>query len=158
MALNVEVRTVDPQPIISITKRVKVDELNDHIWNSLATLYAGLEAQGEKPVGAPFGLYHGPINGEDDGPIEVCVPVRRRPATQGEVTARELPGGRVASVLLRGDQCEFPAVLEGYDVTHDWIQQNGYEPADSPREIWHSEPGEDGRMEIAWPFHERGQI
>ncbi len=159
MPLEVHVRTVDPQPIISITQRVRVDQLDRHIRDSLATLGAHLEAAGETPAGAPFGIYHGPVNAEDDGPMEVCIPVRRMLAASGAITARELAGGRVASVTLRGEQCEFPAVLEGYDAGHDWITQNGYEPAEAPREIWYSAPGEDSHrdnhMEVAWLFRER---
>ena len=91
--------------------------------------------------------------------MEVCIPVRRMLPAKGEIMARELDGGRVASVTLHGEQCEFPAVLEGYDAGHDWITQNGYEQAESPREIWYSVPGEDSegenRMEVAWLFRER---
>ena len=159
MPLEVQVRTVDPQPIISITKRVRVDKLDRHIRDSLATLVARVEAEGETAAGAPFGIYHGGVNTEDDGPMEVCVPVRRMLATGGEIAARELDGGRVAYVTMRGEQCEFPAVLEAYDAAHDWITQNGYEPAEPPREIWYSAPGEDSHgdnhMEVAWLFRER---
>ncbi|HSH82377.1 MAG TPA: MerR family transcriptional regulator [Herpetosiphonaceae bacterium] len=162
MPLEVQVRTVDPQPIISITKRVRVDKLDRHIWDSLATLVAELEAAGETSAGAPFGIYHGPVNAEDDGPMEVCIPVRRLIARSGGIAARELAGGRVAYVTMRGEQCEFPAVLEGYDAVHDWITQNGYEPAESPREIWYSAPGEDSHgdnhMEVAWLFRERQSV
>ena len=31
---------------------------------------------------------------------------------------------------------------------------NGYEVLESPREIWHSEPGEEAKMEVAWLFKE----
>ena len=66
--------------------------------------------------------------------------------------AGELPGGHVASVVMHGDQCEFPAILQGYDAVYDWIRVNGYEPNGAAREIWHSSPGPDARMEIAVPF------
>lgn len=101
-------------------------------------------------------LNPGPINHEEDGPLEVCVPLRQPIAASGEASASELPGGRVASVMMVGDQCAFPAILEGYDAASDWIRTNGYEMAGSPREIWHGKPGEEDRMEIAWPFKEPG--
>ena len=154
MAFDISVRSVDPQPIVSITRRVKVDQLDKHIRDSLKTLYDLAAAQGVAPSGAPFGLYHGPVNQEDDGPIEVCLPVPRLLAVEGAVAARQLAGGQVAYVVMQDDQCQFPAILEGYDALYDWIRQNGYEIADSPREIWHSQPGEAARMEIAWPFRE----
>jgi DNA-binding transcriptional MerR regulator len=154
MTLEVSVRTTEPQPIISITHSVKVDQLGKHIGDSLKRLFALVEEQGGTTAGAPLGIYHGPINHEEDGPIEVCLPVQGQIAVTGDIAARKLAGGRIASVMLHGDQCEFPAVLKGYDAVYDWMRQNGYQPTESPREIWHSEPGEDARMEVAWLFKE----
>jgi DNA-binding transcriptional MerR regulator len=154
MTLDVSVQTAAPQQVMSITKRVKVEQLGNQIGESLASLYALTEAQGIKTTGAPFGIYHGPVNQEDDGPIEVCVPIERPLAATGNAVSRELAGGRVASVMMTGDQCEFPAILDGYDAVYDWIRKNGYEVIESPREIWHSLPGETQRTEIAWLFRE----
>jgi effector-binding domain-containing protein len=156
MTLEVSVRTADPQPIISITRNVKVDQLDEHIRGSLKRLFALLEEQGGTMAGAPLGIYHGPVNHDADGPMEVCLPVQGQIAATGDIATRELAGGKLASVMLRGDQCEFPEILKGYDAVYDWIRQNGYEPAEAPREIWHSEPGTDAKMEVAWPFKEAG--
>jgi len=141
-----------PQPIISISKRVKVEQLGEHIRDSLKALYTLVEAQGGSAAGAPLGIYHGPINHEDDGPIEVCLPVKTALALTGEAVSRELSAGKLASVIMTGDQCEFPAILKGYDLAFDWVRKHGYEPTEPPREIWHSAPGESARMEIALPF------
>jgi DNA-binding transcriptional MerR regulator len=156
MALEVNVRMVDPQPVISITRNVKVEQLSGHIGDTLQRLFALVEEQGGTLAGAPLGMYHGPINHDEDGPIEVCVPLLSKLPVSGDVVARELAGGKVASVMMHGDQCEFPEILKGYDAVYDWIRQNGYEPVESPREIWHSEPGPDARMEIASLFKEAG--
>jgi DNA-binding transcriptional MerR regulator len=157
MALEVTVRTVVPQPVVSITRRVKVDQLSSHIRDSVKALYALVEKQGGSPDGAPLGIFHGPINHEDDGPIEVCLPVTQALTATGDIVARELAGGQLASVMMTGAECEFPAILKGYDLAHDWIRKNGYEPIEAPREIWHTEPGENARMEIAWLFREPGR-
>ena len=154
MALEVTVRTVAPQPIVSISKRVKVSQLGQHIRDSLKALYTLVDAQGGSTAGAPLGIYHGPVNHEDDGPIEVCLPVKAALTASGEVATRELSAGKLASVMMIGDQCEFPAILKGYDLAFAWVGKHGYEVAEPPREIWHSEPGENARMEIALPFRE----
>jgi DNA-binding transcriptional MerR regulator len=154
MALEVSVRTADPQPIISITRNVKVDQLGKFIDDSLKRLFGLVEEQGSTMAGPPLGIFHGPINHESDGPIEVCLPVQSKIAATGDVRARELAGGKIASVMLHGDQCKFPEILKGYDAVHDWIRQNGYEALESPREIWHSKPGEGAKMEVAWLFKE----
>jgi effector-binding domain-containing protein len=156
MTIEVNARTIDPQPIISITSHVKVEQLDLRIRESLGQLFALAEQHGGA-AGAPFGMFHGPINHDDDGPIEVCVPMRELFAAGGEIASRELPGGTAACVMLLGDQCAFPAILQGYDAVYDWIRQNGYEPAESPREVWHSEPGADARMEVVCLFREAGK-
>lgn len=154
MALEVQTKTVDPQPIISLTRRVTVDRLDDHIQNSLQTLYALAKAHGLAVTGASFGIYHGPVNNDDDGPMEVCVPVRSMIATPGDVVARELPGGTVAFVRIQHEQCAFPAILAAYDTVYDWIHKHGYIQAEPPREIWLSPPGHDEQVEVAWRFQE----
>jgi hypothetical protein len=58
---------------------------------------------------------------------------------------------------LRGEQCVFPAVLQGYDATYDWIASYGYVHNGPPRELWLEPPTEtnaDDYIEIAWPFRE----
>jgi DNA-binding transcriptional MerR regulator len=154
MALDVSVKTAAPQPIISVTSRLKVEQLDSHIRDTLVRLYAQAEAQGGVVSGPPFGIYHGPVNHDDDGPIEVCLPVRGVSVDANDVVARDLAGGMVAYVMLHGEQCDFPAVLEGYDTLYDWIRQNGYQPSEPPREIWHSQPGEMCQFEVALLFHE----
>jgi hypothetical protein len=154
MTLAVDVKTVPAQPIWSIRGQVKVDGLSQFIDQSIGRLYAA--AAGAPTAGPPFGIYHGPINQEEDGPIEICLPLGAPPTAPADgITARELPAGQVASVTCTGAQCDFPAILEGYDTAYHWIEQHGYEPADAPREIWHAPPGAAARMEIAWPFRDR---
>jgi DNA-binding transcriptional MerR regulator len=155
MTFDVSVRTIETQPIVSITKRVTLDQLIPHFGASLRTLYATVATQGGIVIGVPFGIFHGSVNHEDDGPYELCVPLQRALATDGEVIARELATAQVASVTLHGDACLYPAVLAGYDAAYDWIEQHGYVVADAPRVIYHNvsnASGDDLCMEIVWPF------
>lgn len=159
MPYEITIREVGAQPIVSISRRLKVAGLGDFIREGTTTLYRALERRGVAPVGPPFGLYHGPVNQEDDGPVEVCVPVTQPVELGGEMQARELPGGRLASVTLRGPECHFPKVLEGYDAVYEWAERNGYRTDGPPREVWISAPGVEGvpdeEMEIAWVFVEK---
>lgn len=159
MPYEVSVREVEAQPIVSISRRLKVAGLGDFIQEGAANLHAALERHGVTPAGPPFGLYHGPVNQEDDGPVEVCVPVAQRVELGGEMQARELPASRLACVTLRGPECHFPKVLEGYDAVYEWVERNGYRTDGPPREVWVSAPGVEGvpdeEMEIAWAFVEK---
>jgi DNA-binding transcriptional MerR regulator len=152
MPFDVTVRAVPTQPVLSLAAHLKVDRLIGFINESVDQLTAAAAAQGVPPAGAPFGLYHGPINAEDDGPIEVCLPLAQPGRAEGAIAARELAGGQAAVAQLAGAQCDFPAVLGAYDAVYEWIAQNGYQPDGSPREVWLSRPGEPERMEVLWFF------
>jgi DNA-binding transcriptional MerR regulator len=155
MALEVHTRTVAAQPIVSMTKRWTVEQLFREFWPNLKTLYAVVAAQGGMVAGFPFGIFHGEVNEEDDGPYELCLPVQHILTPDGEISSRELPGGRIASVVLDGEDARYPAGLAGYDAVYDWIHQHGYEVADAPRVIYHRMASDtDQRLEIVWPFRE----
>ncbi|NJN59195.1 MAG: MerR family transcriptional regulator [Leptolyngbyaceae cyanobacterium SL_5_9] len=155
MSLEVEVKTIEPQRVLSITRSLTVEHLSPTIMSDLDTLYQLAKENQITVAGPPFGIYHGPINHEDDGPIEICLPIAQTTTpVKTEVTLRELAGGKAASVTLRDDQCAFPTLLAGYDAVQDWIQQNGYEAIDAPREIWYGSPGKDAQWDIVWLFQE----
>ena len=152
MSLEVQVKKIEPQRVLSITHHVKVDKLDDAIRKSLDTLTNMLKEQNAEATDAPFGIYHGTINEQDDGPVEVCLPVNAIIKAKGEAEIKQLQGGNAACVMMLGAQCDFPAILGGYDAAADWIQKNGYKMAESPREIWHHEAGPDAKMEVLWLF------
>jgi DNA-binding transcriptional MerR regulator len=159
MSLKVNIRTIAPQQVLSITSSVKVDKLDTTIKQSLDKLYKSLQEQKLEAADAPFGIFHGQINEQEDGPIEVCLPANGTVKATGGAVLKTLSGGEATSVMMVGAQCDFPAILGGYDAAADWIQKNGYEMAERPREVWHNPPiekakmeGADVRMEIVWLF------
>ena len=153
MAFDVEVREFPATQVVSITRKVKIKDLGGHITGGLGTLAAFVEAQGGEITGAPFGLYHGPVNQEDDGPVEVCFPVRGAFTAEGEIVVKAVPPQKAAVVTVRGEQCRFPDILKAYDAAHDWVTSHGYEPDGTSREVWIG-PDEGGPMEVAWPFRD----
>jgi len=152
MAMDVEVRSVEPQQVLSITRWVKVEGLDDHIIGSIRTLNELAAAQGTQNAGPPFGIYHGHVNENEDGPVEVCLPVRALVAVQDGIMAKQFPAAQMAYVDIVGDQCQFPTILQAYDAVYDWIKTNGYKHDGSPLEIWLDNKGE--HMQIAWPFRD----
>lgn len=152
MSLEVQVKTIQPQRVLSVTHHVKVDKLDAVLHEALDLLFGMVSKQKGEAAGDPFGIYHGAINEQEDGPVEVCLPVSAKIEARGDVTVKQLEGGRAASVLMTGTQCDFPAILAGYDATADWINKNGYQMAEPPREIWYHEQGPDAKMEIVWLF------
>lgn len=155
MTYPVEVKSVPARPLLSVSKRVRVGELDATIGAALSLLYERAAALGAQVIDPPFGIYHGRIDENEDGPLQICVALDHPVTGTPEVEAGELPAGRVAAVILNGADCDFPRILAGYDAVADWIHQQGYEFAGDPREIWYSPPGATATMGIEWPFRER---
>ena len=152
MNLEVHVKQIPTQQVVSLTRHVKVPKLDATITQSISELQGLLQKQNANAKDAPFGIFHGAINEQEDGPIEICVPVDGNVKVEGDTQVKQLQGGNAACVMMIGAQTDFPAILGAYDAAADWIQKNGYQMAESPREVWHSGPGEDAKMEIVWLF------
>jgi DNA-binding transcriptional MerR regulator len=152
MALEVNVKKIPSQQVVSLTRHVKVPKLDATITQSIFKLEALLQKQNASVTDPPFGIFHGAINEQEDGPIEICIPANGILKAEGDVQVKQLDGGEAACVTMLGAQCDFPDILGAYDAAADWIQKNGYQMAEPPREVWHSGPGENARMEIVWLF------
>ena len=135
---DIVTKRVDEQPYTSRSSRVYVRDLERFIHDTFADLG---EPEGDA---RPFTLFHGPVNHEDDGPVEVCVP-----KSGGD---KRLPAGEVTYTGIRGDQCNFPEILGAYEAVYRWARDNGREPDGPAREIYLNRPGDELQMEIAVPL------
>jgi DNA-binding transcriptional MerR regulator len=135
---DVVTKQVHEQPYVSRARRVHVRDLDRFIRDTFAELGY------EEAAAPPFVLYHGPVNHDEDGPVEACVP-----RSDGE---QHLPAGEVAFTAISGPQCDFPEILGAYEAVYRWAKENGREPAGPPREIYFNRIGEPLRMEITLPL------
>lgn len=154
-ALHVEARTLPTISVISITRHVTVQGVDSAILEGVAALEAFLKSRGIAPSGNPFGIFHGTINNDSDGPIEICLPTPELLNDSGDYAARMVTGGQAAFISLRDGQCAYPEVLKGYDALVDWMNQNGYEQASPPREEWATLPDIESQMNVYWLYRER---
>lgn len=138
---EVQTKHVGEQRYVSRTGRVRVAELERFIVSTIDEL-----AKSNPLSDHAFTLYHGEVNEQADGPVEVCVPTR-----DGD---KRLPAGEVAYTVATGAQCTFPEIIGAYDAVAGWAKEQGRELAGAPREIYRFDPdrGEVPRMEIAWPI------
>ena len=83
MALEAKMKTISPKQVLSLTCHVRVGGLSQKIQETLALMLEMVKDQNVETSGPPFGIYHGSINENEDGPIEICLPVR------GHVTGTE---------------------------------------------------------------------
>lgn len=151
MSFTVSVLEQPEQLILSISKYVYVNELEQHIQGSDKALRDFVAQQGGEIVGAPFGIYHGPVNHEENGRVEVCLPVKGSFDVSGDVVLRQLPAAKVVSTTADKAHADFPEILGAYDTLADWMQQNGHHMTASPREIWLFKNDEEA-IRIDWPF------
>src|SRR2546423_2968446 len=108
---DVITRQVGEQPYVSRKKRVLVPVLEPFIVDT----FRELGRDGAREPG--FVLYHGPVNNEEDGPVEVCVP-----ADDGD---KRLPAGEIAFTEISGEQWQFPQILGAYEAGYCWTKENG---------------------------------
>lgn len=131
-------KRVDEQPYVSRRKRLFVPELEPFIVDT----FRELGRDGAPEPG--FVLYHGPVNHEEDGPVEVCVP-----QPDGD---KRLPAGEVAFTEISGEQCRFPEILGAYDAVYRWIAEHSREAAGPSREIYFAGPEGLEQVQIAVPL------
>jgi DNA-binding transcriptional MerR regulator len=135
---DVFTKQVDEQPYVSRTKHVLVPDLEPFIVDTFREL-------GRHGANQPsFVLYHGPVNHEEDGPVEVCVPT-----DDGD---KRLPAGEIAFTEISGEQCQFPQILGAYEAVYRWAKENGREVSGPAREIYLREPGAGEQLQIAVPL------
>ncbi len=152
MSFEVNIKSIPTQQVLSVTHRVKASKLDETILKSLEAFQNIITEQKLEATSAPFGIFHGAINEQEDGPLEICLPIDGIAKNSGKIHVKQLPGGQAACVMTVGPETDFPTILGAYDAAADWIQTNGHQIAESPREIWHSGPGDNPKMEIAWLF------
>jgi effector-binding domain-containing protein len=135
---DVVTKRVGEQPYVSRTKHVLVPELEPFIEQTFQEL-------GRDTAGQPgFVLYHGPVNADQNGPVEVCVP-----ADEGD---KRLPAGEIAFTEIAGEQCQFPQILGAYEAVYRWAKENGRKANGPAREIYLRGPGADEQLQIAVPL------
>ena len=158
MPPTVEATTQPDRHLLSITRHVYIGQLHDHLRESYEQIAALITETGVDQDGKPVAIYHGHVNEENNGPVEVGIPVKSVPAIRGDIQSGTLDGGSVAYTTLTLRQAHFPEILGYYDAVYEWIEENGNQIAGSPREVYVTRPmdkeaGMDQPfLEIAWPY------
>jgi DNA-binding transcriptional MerR regulator len=152
MSFEVEFKQVPAQQVVSIKKRITIDKMQTFIPESINALKAHIEKQGLQISGEVMGLYEGPVNEKDDGPLEIAFPVTGDAKPEGKIKVRQIPAHKGAYVIAGKEYYDFPKVLQVWDTVIDWIRQNGYggqECTVTSYEVWHKD-----ELEVVWPFEE----
>lgn len=131
-AFAVKERDAPEAVVVSESRAVDLPALRSMISGAITRLSARCAAHGGA-AGGPMIMFHGEVNEDSDGPVEVCIPVRT-----GSSATRYEPAHREAYVTVTKAQWEWPRILSAYDALDDWIQQHGRTCTGPPREIYHT--------------------
>ncbi|EYB69541.1 MerR family transcriptional regulator [Deinococcus phoenicis] len=154
---DVQTRFVPAQRVATLTRRLYVADLEGFIGEAGGRLVA---LTGQQTAGAAFVIYHGEVNADSDGPVEVCVPFTGSLTVPEGVAVREEPAHHEAFVTLTRAQFVFPDILRAYDAAGEYAQAHGTPANLGPREVypvpWSGLAGNDPAGDVAWPFVPRG--
>jgi DNA-binding transcriptional MerR regulator len=147
------------RPVISVMRRMTPGEMDQIIHDEVHRLRRIAAAAGVSATGDAFGVFHGPVTDDSDGPLEIVLPVDGLIDGAEDVRGYRLAGGQLALREAQGRETDFPEILALYDEVHAWITAGGRTPTGPPREIWHNSPrdAEELRLTVAWPFTGTGE-
>ncbi|MGL6106965.1 GyrI-like domain-containing protein [Romboutsia sp.] len=94
---------------------------------------------------------------ENDFNVEFCEAVDNIGNNVGDIVFKEIPSTTAVSVMHKGPYSE---LAKAYAYAFAWIDENGYEVVDNPREnyidgIWNKESEEDWLTELQIPIKEK---
>ena len=148
---EVRTREVPEQLVLCERRHVGIEELSRWIPAATKRLLAAAAAHGTA-VGPMFVIYHGEVNEDSDGPVEVCLPVDGAP----DAAARREPAHREAYTRLRRAQVEYPQILSAFDAVAQWMGANGVGGDGPPREVYFADfmlAGPDDEVcDVAFPI------
>ena len=148
-------RDVPEQFVLTEQRHITVDGLVDWMGVTFGRLWEMAPRFGGA-TGAALAIYHGEVNEDSDGPVEVCLPISAEQDKAPNVPTRIEPAHREAYTRIRKSQVVFPEILSAYDAVEQWITANGKSISGSPREVYFADfmnaGPDDEVVDIAFPI------
>jgi effector-binding domain-containing protein len=152
MAEDYSIRTLIPQPVMSIRGWTTVADLSKAIGERLPAVWRYVREGGGMIAGPPFTRYHSIERERVD--LEAGLPVRSALPAKGEIRPGELPGGDAAVATHVGPYEGLPATGAALA---KWVEGRGRIAAGPSWELYVTDPGMDPnpatwRTEIVKPL------
>jgi effector-binding domain-containing protein len=135
MAYTIEEVILQPAHAIGIRVTVPVDALPTFFMEAFGELGAYVGQAGRQVTGPPFARFFSVDPTAVD--VEAIFPVDAVMETRGRMQPIELSGGPAIQVLHVGP---FDAMVPAYEAISAWLAANHRQPADTPREVYLSDP------------------
>jgi len=151
---DIQERDVPEQLVVTEQRHVPVGELPTWIEAAMGRLLRAAEGHGGGTTPA-FVIYHGEVNEDSDGPVEVCLPIGQG-GTATDLPIRREPAHREAYTRITKAQVVYPQILVAYDAVAGWIAAQGRTVDGAPREVYFADFGAatptDEVCDIAFPL------
>lgn len=152
----VETRQVPQQKVASIQQGVYVKDLPAFIGKSMHAIFDWLGQNNLRQSGPSLVIFHGQVNEDSSGPVEVCVPFEGGLEPSGSIGIRLEPAHLEAFTRITKAQVEFPGILKAYDAVEGWLKSQGKGMSAAPREVyfapWDQIGPDDPACDIAFPY------
>jgi DNA-binding transcriptional MerR regulator len=149
-------REVRQQKVAFVQQHVTAEHLGAFLGAATEELFAHLRTAGACLSGPVFAVYHGLVDQDGNGPVEVCVPTDAPIEPAGRIGVRLEPAHRQAFTELRKEQSPYPTVAGAFEAVTAWLHDRGLRPSASAREIyypnWADAGADEHVMDIAVPF------
>jgi AraC family transcriptional regulator len=154
MAYSITKKTISPQPVLVVRRRVKPSEIATTLAEVLGHVFQHAQRNGMALAGQPLMRYL------EWGPglwtIEAGMPVTAHTgaASEGDVRSETLPGGMVATTTHAGS---YDKLAEAHAAVQQWIEAEGLTAAGAPWECYVTDPADypdpkDWKTAIFWPL------
>jgi DNA-binding transcriptional MerR regulator/effector-binding domain-containing protein len=148
-------RDIPEQLVLTEQRHITVDGLQDWMGSTIGRMWEIAPRFGGI-TGPVIAIYHGEVNEDSDGPVEICAPISADQKQLPNVPTRVEPAHREAYTRIRKAQVEFPQILSAYDAVEQWISQYGKTMTGSPREVYFADfmnaGPDDEVVDIAFPI------
>ncbi|GAA3446933.1 helix-turn-helix domain-containing protein [Planomonospora venezuelensis] len=152
MNYTITVETLPAQTVASVRRRTDLAGVGATIAEGFGTLVGILTQAGRHPAGAPFLVFHDVIDADNDGDIEICIPIGSPVAATASVQVGQMAAVTAAVTVHQGRHDE---IAPAYHALTAWITEHGHEIAGPPRETYLNDPAvtaeADLLTQVAWP-------
>jgi effector-binding domain-containing protein len=152
---QVQERDVPEQTVLTEQRHIHAPELPTWIPAAGGRLMSAAASHGGIS-GPMIVIYHGEVNQDSDGPVEVCIPVGSAQPNATDAAMRSEPAHREAYVRITKAQVAYPQILSAFDAVAQWIGTNGKQVAGAPREVYfadfHAAGPNDEVCDVSFPI------
>jgi DNA-binding transcriptional MerR regulator len=132
---DIRERDVPAQVVLTEKRSLRITELKAWLPDAICQLAETAGRHGGLG-GEMLVIFHGEVNEDSDGLVEVCAPAAHPDGLPPGLPVRTEAAHREAYMPITRAQFEYPQILSAYDAVADWIATAGLAQAGPPREVY----------------------